>query len=620
MSEHVQDVLFKPRAEWTVPDRLPDLSGVQEVGLDFESRDPRLLSRGPGFIRQDAQVCGVAVATRDAAWYLPVQHPSTENYSRAVIAEWLQVHVAARGKLIVGANLSYELECLWSLGVSCDAELFDVQLASALIDEEHPEGHSLEAISRRTLNRGKDESLLREAAEAYGIDPKKDIWKLPAKYVGRYAEQDAQLALLIADKQRDELLRQGLEDIMRLESKLQPIIWKMRLKGIPVDLDQAEILATRLEQQEEQMRDSLYREYGSKLDPWSGPCLAAMCDELQVDYPETAKGNPSFTKEFLERSEHPLLKTVREIRQLNRLRKTFVHDWIFENQVHGRVHPCWKQLASDEGGTRTGRLAASNPNPQQVPGRSDLALLVRKLFVPEDGLKWAKLDYSQQEPRILVHFAALCKFSGANGAVESYVRDANMDFYQFMVEAAGVDRRTAKDLYLGRCYNMGAGKMAEKMGCSEDEARQILENFDRHVPFVKRMAEYSDSLAQKRGWVKTLLGRKRHFNLWESTNRSKVGCFPEEIARARIDGPIRRAFTHKALNALIQGSAADMTKAAMLRVHDELGLVPYMQVHDELNYGVESQKQASEVKRCMEECVEMLVPVKTDLSYGDHWK
>lgn len=627
-------VLFEPGSDWTPPPNFPDLSSEKLLGIDIETRDPNLLSKGPGFLRKDAEVVGITVATSDRAWYYPIAHLGGGNVDRTPVIRFVGDLLKDPNRYIVGANLQYDLEGLSSLGIDSVCKTLDIQVAEALLDEERSQGYSLDVLAKYYLKTGKDESLLREAADAYGIDPKGGLWKLPSKYVGAYAEYDGIASMQILDKQMPLLKKEDLLGIFEIECRLLPVLWKMRKQGIPIDMDAVEKLSKELKKQERDAKTGFKMLVGYDIDPWSGDQIEKLCKSRGIVCPRTPKGNPSFTGEWLEEFSDPAIQCIAKIRKVNRMRSTFVDDW-FKTAVNGTIHPQWKQLASDDGGTRTGRMAASNPNPQQVPAgkfrmtgeASPIGKAIRACFSHKE-LNWCKLDYSQQEPRILTHFAAVCEFTGAKLARMAYQKDRKMDFYQFMVEVAGIDRRPAKDMYLGRCYGMGKAKLAVKLGKSLDECADILARFDERVPFIKEIADSCMLNAQKRGYIKTLLGRRRHFNFWEPTDSYQMRKdghdtrpLSYELAKSKWpDKKLQRSNTHKALNALIQGSAADMLKAAILSIHDELSVIPYMAVHDELDIGVVDRKQAEQCQELAENCVEMTVPIRADMDFGRHWK
>ena len=630
-SDNLAGTLFEPASDWKPASVFPSLEGHKLIGLDIETRDPHLKERGPGFIRGDAKVVGFSVATLDRAWYFPIEHLGGGNVSKDAALQFLHDTVSDPGRYICGANLQYELEGIeQGLGIPIKCRTIDVQIAEALIDEEAPT-YQLDALSRKYLGRGKDETLLRDAASAYGVDPKSGLWKLHSKYVGPYAEFDAMGPLHIFKEQQKILQREGTEAVFQLEMELLPILWEMRRQGIPMDMEAADRLSVLLKTEEDKLRLRLKHEFNTDCNEMSGPEIAVVCERLRILYPRTALGAPSFTADYLDEADHPFLILINDLRECSGMRNKFVDGWIHKNQVNGRIHPQWKQCASDDGGTRTGRMAASNPNPQQVPAgkyrrtgkENPIGRAIRACFVSHTG-NWGKLDYSQQEPKVLVHFANLCKMTGANAAANAYAADKNLDFYTFMQEAAGIDRRPAKDMYLGRCYGMGADKMARKLNRTKEEAKQILAQFDERVPFVKEMADACTRAANERGYIKTLLGRRRHFNQYEPSDWGVMQkgefALPEAQAREKWGDRIKRSGTHKALNALIQGSSADMTKAALIKIRREGNVVPYMQVHDEIDFPAVDEAHAKQCQLLAETCVEMTVPIRADLSYGKHWK
>jgi DNA polymerase I-like protein with 3'-5' exonuclease and polymerase domains len=643
VSNALQSGLFMPQSDWRPPKKFPDLSGEKIIGLDIETKDTDLVKRGPGFIRGDAEVIGVSVATTESSWYFPIGHLGGGNMGRESVDAFIRDIVKVKDRFICGANLQYELEGLDSRGIEICSKLIDVQVAEALINEES-ETTALDALCVKYLHTRKDEALLRQAAEACGLrDVKGNIWKLHSQYVGPYAEWDAKAPLLIFQEQLKTLKEENLESIFTLESKLLPLLWQMRKRGIRIDVERAQNLSKSLAIKEQELRQAMSVKYGTEIDEWSGPKIAMICDRLNIKYPKTDVGNPSFTSDYIEGTIHPFFDDLSDLRELSKLKDTFVDGWLLNNLVGEYVHPQWRQIATDEGGTRTGRMAAANPNPQQIPAGkyrksgkpNDIGAEIRACFIPHvSGQRWAKYDYSEQEPRILTHFAAMMGMPGAVEVARRY-QDRAFKIYPFMMEISGLDKRPAKDCYLGRCYGMGIKKLAYKFNKSEDEARQILAKFDSGLPWIKEIADQCMLVAQKRGYVKTLLGRRRHFNLYEPAESFKIRKANEACdARDRVDlTPVplsvaegkwrglrlQRANTHKALNSLIQGSGADMIKAAMVMNWEDLKVLPYMQVHDELNHGVDSDEEAAKIHKNIENCVEMLVPVVSNMTIKENW-
>jgi DNA polymerase I-like protein with 3'-5' exonuclease and polymerase domains len=613
--------LFKPRSKWEASYPPVSLIRTKTLGIDLETKDPNLLSKGPGSFRRDGYPVGVSVSDGNNAWYLPFAHAGGGNLDPDTVFVFLK-DLIDRCETLIGANILYDVEWLSFMGLDVTGKrLIDVQMTEALIDEEQT-SYSLNALCNRYLGVDKDEKLLREAASTYGVDPKSELWKLPAEYVGPYACFDALSVVKINELQQKEIIKQDLSEVFELEVNLTPIIWKMRQQGIMVDLDKAGALSTQLTEEEESYHTIIFKNFGMKIDPWSGPALAKACSQLDIVFPLTNKDNPSFTSDWIKKQKHPFIESIAKIRELNRLRSMFIDQWIFDNNVGGVIHPVWHQMRNPDGGTRTGRMSASNPNPQQIPSRSDYAKDIRSLFIPGSAKSWCKIDYSQQEPRLMVHYAMLCKHQGVDTVARAYQDNPKADIYQLLAEAAKISRRDSKTITLGRCYGMGPTTMADKLNIQEAAAFKLIEQFDHSVPFIKALNDQCSNMAGHRGWIKTILGRRRHFNWWESTEYGKnLGeKYRDKDEAIRQFGSVRRAYARKALNSLIQGSAADMTKSAMVSIFKETGLVPCMQVHDELNYCIDDPKDADKLRQLAETCVKLEIPIVADVDVGEHWK
>lgn len=628
-----QTVMFQPKSTWTAPASFPDLSRAKVIGIDLETKDPGLKELGPGTIRGDGHVAGIAVAatfgdnTHPFIGYYPIGHDGGGNLDKRMVLRWLKKELGRKKQEKVGANLPYDLEWLRTEKVEVKGKLRCVQVAEALLDEEK-RNYKLEALSRQYLGAGKEETLLREAAEVFGIDPKADLWMLHAKYVGAYAEVDAINPILIWEKQKDLLALQDLTDVYDLECALMPLHLDMRFQGIPVDLEKAEALNIEWLKIEDTLRLKLKKFAGFDLNEWSNDHLFGVACKHRYPHQTTAKGNPSFQKKFLKHHRDiPFYDDVLKLREIDRLRRTYLVQNIIKGHINGRIHPSINPVGSDDKGTRTGRYSYSGPNLQQVSSRSELSPALRAVYIPPEGRLWAKKDYSQQEPRILVHYAYLMGFRGAKEFRERYLKDKSADFYAFIQEDAEVVRDTAKILTLARFYGMGVKACAADLGVPEAQGRVLLSKFDESVPFVKMLSESCMAHANKRGWIKTVLGRRRHFNLWEpfdGHDREEKG---EDITalsyeKAEQEWPgvkLVRFGVYKALNALIQGSAGDMVKKAMLGEMEE-GYVPLLTVHDEINNAVKDKEEAIKQAEMMEHCMELTVPMKVDLDIGGSWK
>jgi DNA polymerase I-like protein with 3'-5' exonuclease and polymerase domains len=244
--------------------------------------------------------------------------------------------------------------------------------------------------------------------------------------------------------------------------------------------------------------------------------------------------------------------------------------------------------------------------------------MIRSLFLPEEDCTWGCFDYSQQEPRLVVHYAALHKFPTVYDVVEAYQDDVSTDFHQTVAEMAQIPRSQAKVINLGLFYGMGKAKLQAELGVSKDKAAELFDQYHAKVPFVKQLMNSASNRAQERGQIRTLLGRLCRFHLWEPSMFGMHKAMTHEDA-LREHGPgIKRAYTYKALNKLIQGSAADMTKKAMLELHKE-GIIAHIQIHDELDLSVESPEHAKKIIEIMENAVKLEVPNKVDYESGKTW-
>lgn len=627
---YIQEPLIRPESHWTPPSHYPKLGDV--FGFDMETKDPDLTERGPSSIRGGGYPVGMSFAReveedKYEGFYFPWKHEGGGNMDKGMILRWAKPLLEDPNKLLIGANLLYELEwCSW-LGIDIKCKLWDIQVAEALLFEEAG-SFSVDSICKRHLGYGKNEAGLREAAAAWGFNAKSDLWRLSAKYVGSYAESDAIDPMKVYKLQRPLIEAENLTQLLDLEHRLLPIIWQMRKKGVRVDIDRAEQVYKEWNNKEKELYASLRKMvHGVTLDSvWTPTEVAAGAIKLNLPFPRTPKtGEPSFVDKWLTEQEHPYWKAISDIRGVNKLNDTFIRKSILENAVNGRIHCQFHSMQREEGGTRSGRLSCSNPNMQQSPNpeHSDDAWKVRAIFIPEPGEQWGKLDYSQQEPRLVVHYGVVDELRGSAEAAREYATNSAADFYQILVKLAGITRSEAKRLYLGRSYGMGKDKLARSLGISVEEAQELAYKMDSAVPFIKELYNGCMQKANNRGWIKTIAGRRAHFDLWEPSrwedkSNGYLAC-SRKVAETRWPNiPLKRAGTHKAMNRLIQGSAADMTKIAMLELYSE-GILPMLQVHDELDISYSDPKIAARAKEIMEHAVPLKVPIYADLKTGANW-
>jgi DNA polymerase I-like protein with 3'-5' exonuclease and polymerase domains len=518
-------------------------------------------------------------------------------------------------------NAQYDVGWLEASGITVNGQVVDTMIAAALIDENRF-SYSLNALSVDYLGEIKAETELREAAAAHGIDPKAEMWKLPAEHVGYYAEQDAVLTLKLWQRFKQEIRTQSLETVWDLEQQLIPVLIKMRQRGVRVQVELAEQLKKEMLIQEKEILVAIQKESGIEVDIWASRQIAKAFDKMKLDYPRTEKTKePSFTQNWLINNKHKLAQLVVQAREVNKFHSTFLSS-ILRYQVKGRIHGEIQQLRSDLGGTVSGRLSMSNPNLQQVPARNkDLGPKIRSLFIPEEGHQWGSFDYSQQEPRMTVHYAASIGengYAGSQELVEAY-KDNSADFHQTVADLVGIERTQAKTIGLGIMYGMGKNKLALSLGVTKDEADELITKYNKKVPFIRKLSDRCKLAADEKGVIRTKKGRKCRFDKWETRDFGlhQAETFDNAVAKYGKDN-IKRAYTYKALNRLIQGSSADQTKQAMLDCYNA-GHLPMLQIHDELCFNIKDDAHAKKIKTIMEDSIEFKVPSVVDVGLGKSW-
>ena len=608
---------FEAQTEWVKPTEFPDLRRVDEIAIDLETKDPGLKERGSGSVIGDGDVVGIAVATSHYKGYFPIAHEGGGNMDRQRVMLWLKDVLESQSTKIFH-NAIYDVCWLRRLGLKINGDIVCTMIAAAVTDENRFR-YDLNSLAWHYLGYGKNESALSEAAESWGIDPKAEMYKLPAMHVGGYAERDAEITLGLWQEMKKEILHQDLEDIFDLETELFPCLVDMRFKGVRVDTERAHQMKSNLIKQEQDLLKKIEGETNIYPQIWAARSIAQVFENLKIPFERTEKTDaPSFTKNFLQEHEHPVVRMIAQAREVNKAHTTFI-DSILRYEHKGRIHAEINQLRNAGGGTVTGRFSYQNPNLQQIPARNkDLGPMIRSLFIPEEGHRWGVFDYSQQEPRLVVHYASLYKLPSVYDVIDAYQNDPNADFHQTVADMADIPRSQAKTINLGLFYGMGKGKLQAELGVSKEKAAELFNTYHARVPFVKQLMSKASNRAQDRGQIRTLLGRLCRFHLWEPNSFGMHKAMTHEDALKEHGPGIKRAYTYKALNKLIQGSAADMTKKAMIELHKE-GIIPHIQVHDELDISVEDSKHAEKIKDIMENAVDLEVPNKVDYESGPNW-
>src|SRR5210317_70770 len=659
----------------TLPYELSEIDVVDGdvVAVDLETYDPELKTHGSGAIKGKGKVCGIALAYRDKKLYYPIGHKG-DNHGKNRVWKKLNEKIFQNEKITkVFHNAMYDVCWIRSAtGMMLKGPIYDTMIAASIIDENRPR-YTLDSLGKDYLGETKYKfDLAERSKEEHGIaDPMANMHKLPWEIVIDYAEQDVALTLNLWDKFKDLIKKpiktvskkhKTLENIFDIETRLFPCLVEMSFKGIRVDEEKTKTFGKEITKQKDKIIKTIEEETGIKVDVWASDSIKPLLDKLGInDYKVTPKtGRASITKLYLENHTNKYLKMIAEARQLDKLFNTFVSG-ILKHIHEGRIHADINQIRSDQGGTVTGRFSMSNPNLQQIPSRSELGSKIRELFIPEEGHEWASFDYSQQEPRLVVHYALKNKLQGAEVMAEAYKENPNTDFHKIVAEMAKMTRKQAKTINLGLFYGIGKGKLAKSLELDKDEAEELFDQYHTRVPFVRKLSKGLQDFAENNKNIFTLEDRFCRFDRWEPINKEwnpekgmfeiteykeiegvkqivkvPVPILKKEEAENRyhkdlaINGKpadphcknfeqhYRPAFTYKALNRLIQGSAADMTKKAMVELY-EIGIVPHIQIHDELCFSIKSTEEADLIKKTMEGVIELEVPNKVDFESGLNW-
>ncbi len=646
-----------PETTWTMPRDLPNLANATALSVDAEVWDPGIdQGFGPGWGRGVGHIAGISVgADDDGRWYFPMRHEAEpeNNYDPQRILDWCGVELTRPTQPKFGANLTYDYGWLKQEGVTMKGELHDVQFAEALLDSDALV--ALNVLGHKYLKEGKDSSVLYQfLADWFGGKPNADqrkwIAKAPARLVAPYAIGDVDLPYRVLQKQWPLLEKEGLLDLYRLECDLIPLLVAMRFQGVSVDVEKAHRTRDELLVREKLHNAELKTMVGFEVNVDAGDSLAKAFNHLGLPFKYTTptknfpKGKPSFTKDFLKMVNHPVGAKIRQIRNVQKTRSTFIESYIINSHVNGKIYPSIHQLKGDENGTVTGRFAMSNPNGQNLPSRDDeMGPLVRGLCIPDFGHKqWRKFDWSQLQYRFLAHYAVdsvdgNCEVGGSAEQLRKvFNTDPKADYHAvvqgLITKITGVElaRKPVKNVNFGFVFGMGIDHLAVMLGLPLSEAKELAATYHEGVPYVKSTLRWASEEAQKYGVVTTVLGRKTRFNLWEPDGYGQRGAerrpaLPYHVA-LREYGAIKRAYTHKALNYKLQGSEGDLMKVCMLRgwnegVFDATG-VPRLTVHDELDFSdVGDADDAFDylAREIMENSHKFRVPISVGCDVGANW-
>jgi len=640
-----------PNTGWKAPRDFPNIKDAPVIGLDVETYDPQLKKMGPGWARRQrstekrakgvpdylhpvGNLVGVSVAAWGHAWYFPLRHTiePEDNLEPHKILSWLN-YVLSGIQPKIGANLIYDVGWLREEGVTVNGPLWDTSYAEALLSE--IDRLSLDAMSKKYLQVGKESNQLYQwCSQWYGgsdNDQRKNIWRSPPRLVGPYAEADALLPVRIFEIQKKLLEGEGLHGVFDIECRLTRLLIEMRYRGVRIDLERTEEVDVLLTKHIDEAQLKLDKLAGTEINVNKGDSIAIVFDKVGLGYPLTPKTKkPSFRKTFLESINHPVSKAVQEVRHSTKLRDTFIRSYIKEAHVGGRIHGQFHPMRNEGYGTRSGRLSSSNPNLQNIPIRSILGALIRSCFVPEVGDNWIRYDYEQIEYRLLLHFAV---GEGAQEARNEYHINPALNYHASVqtklqtVAGREIGYKPAKNINFGLIYGMGFETLRQELHLSVAEAKSLFKDYHESVPYVKETMKHYTEQTDRQGYIQTLLGRRSRFDLWESNKYSDhtIPTTEEKAVEAWGWGFMQRAGLHKALNRLLQGSAADILKLAMLRCY-ETGLfdghtMPLLTVHDELDFSANDPRAPvwEQIKEVMETVTKLSVPIRAGQEVGPNW-
>ena len=667
-----------------------DLEGVDTVAIDIETYDPNLKTKGLGAIRKDGFITGVAVATGKDTVYFGLHHAQLTTTPEVEQEFWNQLNkkILQNPDITkVFHNAMYDVCWLRATtGKMLKGRLVDTMIAASVINENRFK-YSLDSLSKDYLNDQKYKYDLYEKASLEGIkDPMSNMHKLSYDLVKDYAKQDVDLTLRLwnlFNKKLDEVLYKRPEDneiktcrnIFELETKLFRCLVDMKFKGVRVDVQKLEEFGKKLKFRRDNLLNIIRKHTGVIVQLWAANSVKLLLDQQKItNYKKTPKsGMPQLPKDYLKTHKNRFLRMLSKAREFDKAVNTFV-EGLKGYVYNGRIHADVNQIRSDQGGTVTGRFSMSNPNLQQIPASGYIGKKMREIFLPEEGMTWGSFDYSQQEPRIVAHYAIKYKLANTKGLKDKFEKE-NADFHQIVADLAKIPRKQAKTINLGLFYGMGKGKLQNELNLDQKQATNLLKLYHEKIPFIKELSDNLKNFAERERLIYTLEDRFCRFNFYESTNKrwdNKLRKFEEwdpkakeikqkdgtltyqgdwippklltkkeawdkfksefnQVSKKKIEefteeGRLQQfslyyvpAFTYKALNRLIQGSAADMTKKAMVDLYEK-GIIPHIQIHDELCISVVDDKQASLIKEIMETTIpDFTIKNKVDFESGPNW-
>lgn len=554
-----------------------------------------------------AQIVGLSVSLREhEAWYVAM--PNDKDGKQRMLEIFRPVFENP-SILKIGQNIKYDILILGNYGIKVEGTLFDTMIAHYLLQPELR--HNMDYLAEIYL--GYRTVHIEELIGEKGRN-QKNMADLPADRIYEYACEDADVTLQLKNILEKELLKDGTDKLFReVEMPLVQVLAYMERNGAMIDPKSLAETSRLFTERMKALESEIYKEAGgTPFNILSPKQVGEILFERMkiVDKPKKTKTGQYVTSEdVLEslRADHPIVDLILKYRGLKKLLGTYV-DALPQliNPETGKIHTSYNQTV-----TATGRLSSSNPNLQNIPVRDEDGKEVRKAFVPEPGCKFFSADYSQIELRIMAHL------SQDQNMIEDFrlghdihAATAAKVFHKPIDQVTKSERSKAKTANFGIIYGISAFGLAQRMGVSRTEAKELIENYFKTYSGIKQYMDRSIEQARERGYIETILNRKRYLPDITSHNATVRG-FAER----------------NAINAPIQGSAADIIKIAMIAVYrrfmkEQLKSTMILQVHDELNFNVvpgEEHKVQEIVIEEMQNAWNMSVPLVADSGWGDNW-
>jgi DNA polymerase-1 len=543
------------------------------------------------------------------AVYVPVGHELKEGQSQADREKTLKVlapYLADADLPKIGQNLKYDLSVLKRAGLAVNGVAFDTMVASYLLNPGRT-SHGLTAIAAEFLGRGM--ISYEEATGGKNLSfALTDLDKATD-----YAAEDADVALQAAEKMEPMLEEAGLKHLFdELEVPLVPLLSKLEMNGVALDVDQLNELSKELGTRLDSIEERCYKLAGHEFNLNSPQQLGkVLFEELGLPQMKKTKKKTAYSTDMSVLTQlaetHPLPAELLEYRSVAKLKGTYVDTLpTLVNPDTGRVHTSFNQTV-----TATGRLSSSNPNLQNIPIRSDLGERIRACFIAQPGMLMVSADYSQVELRVLAHLSGdPLLIQDMTSGLDVHTQTASRLFDVEPGDVTKEQRARAKTVNFGVLYGMSAFRLAREQKIELAEAQGIIERYLGRYQGIASFQQSNLAQARGRGYVTTLLGRRRFL--------------PAINYRDRV---ARESAERMALNTPIQGTAADVIKLAMLKV-DKMMRAEYpeaimtLQVHDELVFEApeaKAEKLAARVKEVMEGVLQLKVPLKVDVNWGRNW-